>query len=93
MIDERSPKWRVHTGRLLAEVMSNPTTWPLKIPMLTLDNILRQVASRAIQLDDPKLNQLMMRLALYSISDPYSEDYDEKFVSDAIAENILEEAA
>ena len=76
MSEDASPKWRVHTARVLGEVMENPTTWPLKIPLLSLDNLLRQVASRAIEIDDTRLNQLMCQLTLYSVADPFSPDYN-----------------
>lgn len=67
--------WKVHTPNLLQEVLSNNTTAILKKPLQILGHLLADVAARAIELDDPKLNHLMCRLALYSVADPSSKDY------------------
>jgi hypothetical protein len=74
--------WRVHTANLLTEITNNPTAWVLRSPLLIFDDILRQVAQRAIELNDPELNKLMIRLTLYSVADPTSPDYDEKIVKE-----------
>lgn len=70
--------WRVNTPALLAEIYkSNPTTSVLRIPLQAFANILAEVADRASELNDPKLNALMCRLALYAVADPYNkEEYD-----------------
>ena len=73
---------KVHTPNLLKEILLNKDCAVLKIPVVTLKNILRQVAIRATQLDDVELNKLMIRLTLYEISDPDSNDYDQKFCND-----------
>ena len=39
----------------------------LKIPLNIFKNILGEVAERAIQLNDPQLNILMLKLALYEV--------------------------
>lgn len=70
------PEWKIHTGRLLAEVLENPECWVLKNPLIIFDNLLRRVASRASELNDPELNQLMALLTLYEIADPFSPGYD-----------------
>lgn len=82
------PEWRVHTARILEEVLSNKGTWALRIPLLTLDNLLRQVAVRAIELDDPALNKLMVRLTLYSVGDPYSPDFDQSVITAMMESDI-----
>ena len=73
-------KWKVHTPNLLREVMSNDSTAVLKIPIAVLAELLAEVAERAIELDDDKLNELMLRLTLYSAADPESPDYNPKIV-------------
>lgn len=56
------------------------------MPLRITFQILLEVANRANQLQDPKLNSLMARLALYQECDPYSEsfkgfDFSEKVVN------------
>ena len=69
-------EWKVHTPSLLEQVLDNPGTHILKIPLNILSNLLFQVANRAIEIDDPVLNNLMCQLTLYSVADPYSQDYN-----------------
>lgn len=53
---------------LLKEVLNNPSTGILKIPVnITLD-ILAQLAQLAIEIDDPRLHIMMLRLGLYEVS-------------------------
>jgi len=72
--------FQVHTPRLLEEVLVNTGASALKIPMNIFRQLLGQVATRASEIDDPKLNALMIRLTLYEVADPYSNDYDPKFL-------------
>lgn len=58
----------VNTKGLIEEIMnSNAYTWILKIPLETLYNLLRQVAFRCNEINDPRLNELMLRLNLYEM--------------------------
>lgn len=58
----------VDVKSLFEEIMqSNEHTWILKIPLLTLHNLLRQVAQRCTEINDPRLNELMLRLDLYDV--------------------------
>jgi hypothetical protein len=54
------------------------------MPLKILRNILSMVAVRASQLNDPELNKLMCRLALYAISDPYSDGYDKEVLNEVM---------
>ena len=83
-IDDAGIAWRVHTANLLAEITNNPTAWVLRSPLLIFDDLLRQVAKRAIEINDPELNKLMLRLTLYSVADPTSPDYDPKLVKEIL---------
>jgi hypothetical protein len=56
---------RVDTPYLIKQVFDNPGTSQLKIPFNTVLKFLAAVAERAIELDDPKLNMLMIKLNLY----------------------------
>jgi len=69
--------WKVNTPGLLQEVLRNPGTSILAQPMLIFADLLAQVADRAIELDDPQLNILMMRLALYDQADPTKRSFKE----------------
>jgi len=73
--------FRVHTPNLLKEVLENLNPKKnhgiLFIPMNAFRNLLAQVAERAIELDDPKLNCLMIQLTLYGEADPSSPDFKE----------------
>jgi len=77
-------KWRVNTPQLIREIASNPGTGILITPLQIFANILAEVGERASELNDPKLNNLMARLAIYSVADPYSPDYDEKIAHELL---------
>jgi hypothetical protein len=79
-----NPEWRVHTARIFKEVLENPTCQVLRQPLLIMDDLMRRVASRAAELNDHELNQLMLQLTLYAIADPYSPDFDPKRVQDIL---------
>ena len=56
---------RVDTPYLIKQVFDNPGSSQLRIPFNTVLRLLAAVAERAIELDDPKLNMLMIKLNLY----------------------------
>ena len=67
-----SLKWKVDTTRLLKEIADNAigiNSGVLKIPLNIFQSLLGEVAERAIELNDKKLNKLMIRLALYDMTD------------------------
>jgi hypothetical protein len=78
--------WRVNTVSLLNEIAINggPGVSIMKIPLTIFKCVLGEVAQRALELNDPKLNALMCRLALYEQSDPYSKDYNEELTNKTI---------
>jgi hypothetical protein len=78
-------EWKVHTPNLLTEVLQNPGTSMLRVPMNILGKLLGAVADRAIQLNDPELNKLMVRLTLYAQADPESKLYNPAAVAAVIA--------
>jgi hypothetical protein len=67
--------WKVHTPNLLKEILGNPGTGILNKPIYFLGQLLAAVAERAIILDDPILNGLMLRLTLYEQGDPSHPEY------------------
>lgn len=94
MLKSKKPKvdhslvWRVHTPNLLSEILGNNETQMLKRPVQMLANLLDNVAIRASQLNDPILNALMCQLAMYEISDPYSENYNSERVLKIITKGV-----
>lgn len=76
----KSAQFVVHTPNLLKELMNNPGTGVLNVPVSVFARLLAAVATRASELNDPELNALMCRLTLYDIADPESGDYDREAV-------------
>jgi len=81
---ETQLQFRSHVRNLFDEILSNMTrdTMAVKIPLKVTYGILQSVAQRASQLNDPILNELMMRLAMYDVTDPSSKNYDQKVVEE-----------
>lgn len=80
--------WRVSTVELIREILSDPYNRALRIPLNILINLLGQVSQRATELHDPELDKLMVRLSLYSISDPKDPEYDPELISKILQEEI-----
>lgn len=74
--------WKCHTPNLLNEILVNDQCSILKRPFQIFENLLGEVAQRAQELDDPKLDLLMCRLTLYTVADPEHEDYDKKVLKE-----------
>ena len=71
--------WKVHTPNLIAEMVEGSGAGTAtRIPAMVLMRLLAQVGEEAIRINDPKLNELMCRLTIYSMADPESPDYDPK---------------
>lgn len=86
---ESSPKtfemfWRVNTLGLMEEVLNNPGASQLQRPLQIFNRILLEVAERAAELNDPKMNALMARLALYEVTDPYHANFDKELTDKII---------
>jgi hypothetical protein len=79
MKTERKQKlyWKIHTPNLLKEIAGNNEMAIMRIPLNIFQDLLRQVADRAVELNDEQLNCLMIRLTLYDNASPDSPDYDE----------------
>lgn len=78
-------EWRVCTPALLKEILNNPQCHILAWPLQIFGYILAEVGERAAELNDPKLNALMCRLAIYAISDPYNPEYNKELSNDIIS--------
>jgi hypothetical protein len=79
MANYKKLSWMVQTPQLLKEALENNIgTGILQKPFIIFMQLLGEVADRAIELDDRELNKLMIRLGLYEITNPKSEDFDLK---------------
>jgi len=81
--------WKVNTAGLLEEILNSGGAAILEKPINIFGKLLCSVGVRASQLNDPVLNALMCRLAIYTIADPYNEDYDAELTSKIIKEGTM----
>jgi hypothetical protein len=81
MTNYRHLPWRVNTPSLLKQIAnSTPGAEIFKSPLQIFGDLLSEVGACAARLNDPELNALMCRLAIYEIADPYNPNYDAKRV-------------
>lgn len=73
-------RWKIHFPALMEEIAKNSRQPALMVPIRLLRSTVAEVAQRASELNDPIMNELMSRLALYEVADPYSPSYDAKVV-------------
>ena len=84
----RKVQWRVNTPQLLKEIIGNNETAVLSKPLAIFGRILAEVGERAAEINDPKLNALMCRLAIYEVSDPYNSNYDAELTNATIEAGV-----
>jgi hypothetical protein len=77
---KKNPKWRVHTSGLLKEIANNNVMAIIQIPLQIFGLLLMEVGKEAARINDEKLNELMMRLTIYSEADPTSDNYNPALV-------------
>jgi len=65
-MNEELMRFKIHTPTLLQEIAKNNGIAILKIPLNVLRIRLAEVAQRAIELNYPRLNILILELALYN---------------------------
>ena len=88
-MSKKELEWKINTPAVLKEALLNEGASILRVPFKILLSILAEVAQRAIELDDPEMNALMCRLALYEESDPYNtETYNEELTRKTIAKGL-----
>ncbi|MFJ1366645.1 hypothetical protein [Capnocytophaga canimorsus] len=64
-------QFNIHAVNLLEEITNNALPREmgvLRIPINLFQGLLAQVAQRATELNDPKMNILMLRLGLYEVA-------------------------
>jgi hypothetical protein len=76
-------EWKCNTPSFIKEMIDgNPHAAILSVPAQIFMGLLGKVADRASELNDPKMNHLMCKLALYEVCDPYNPDYSQKIVDE-----------
>lgn len=78
--------WRINTAGFLREIGSNHVMGFAQIPLQIFGNMLIEVGMRAAELNDPKLNALMCRMAMYDQADPTSKNFDSELTMKTIRE-------
>lgn len=69
------PEWKVHLPLLIQETLSNPHMGALKIPYRILQSLLIELARRTMRTGDVAVDEMMIRLAIYSQGDPHDPDH------------------
>ena len=85
MSNKETLKFRVHTAKLLNEVVDNAmpkSMGVLKIPLNVFRSLLIEVGERAAELNDPELNALMCDLAIYGVADPDDPEYNPEILKE-----------
>jgi hypothetical protein len=79
-------EFKIHAPQFLKELFDlNPKLGGvLFVPANVFRLYLAQIAERASQLNDPKLNAIMVQMSLYEVADPQSPEYDAKVAADLI---------
>lgn len=77
--------WGVNTAQLLKEIiLNNPSAWNLKIPLQIFGILLAELGEISAEINNPKLNAMMCRLAIYECADQYSENYNKELAEATI---------
>lgn len=85
-IVQNDVEWKVNTAALIKEIGSNNVMGFLSKALMIFMHILAEVGEEAARINDPVLNGLMCRLAIYEISDPYSGHYDKELLEEVMKE-------
>jgi hypothetical protein len=67
MEDKSKLHFNVDLPQLITEISNNHGMWSLRMPLSILQNKLIVLSKRAIELDDPELNIIMLELKLYEV--------------------------
>lgn len=86
MANELKLVWKVHVPNLLEEIVeSNTNMWIMAKPLTIFSHILQEVGQRCSEINDPILNALMCRMAIYAEADPKDENYDPQLTKETLA--------
>lgn len=76
----------VFTAKIFAHIAMLPGAAPVAPALASMDALLRQIAMRALELDDKPLHKLMLQLGLYAVADPNCREYDPLTVQRILSE-------
>lgn len=86
-VKKKNPEheFKVNTPQFLREIFDNNAIGGVfYVPANVFRGYLIQIAQRAAELNDPKLNAIMCQMALYDAADPYSPGYDKRLTKKTI---------
>lgn len=84
-VEKYGLEWKVNCGGLLSEIAKySRDRQGLMMPVTILGRILHEVGQRAAELNDPIMNGLMCRLAIYGESDPRTKDFNQQILDDTM---------
>lgn len=81
-------KWKCHTKNLFDEIIECSGVPVLRVPLNICYTLIQKVADRCAEINDPKLNALMVQLTMYTIADPEHEDFDPEQVKAIMQESL-----
>lgn len=83
----------IHTPRIFEELLTcvPQVQTTLRIPLLVFRSYIDMVATRASQLNDPILNELMCDMTLYAIADPYDKENHNREAVKKVKEAALQQ--
>lgn len=76
----------VFTSKIFAHLVTLTGVAPVAPALAMMDLLMRQVAARALELDDKALHKLMLQLGLYAVADPNCPEYDGLLVQRILSE-------
>jgi len=80
--------FKIHVPNFLDEWFNNGTEnrckGALHVPFNIFNKYLVSIVERCIEINDPVLNRYMVEMALYSVGDPESKDYDQNAIDETI---------
>ena len=63
---DKTLHWKANVPALFAEILTaNQSMWIMKQPLIIVDNILREGANRALELQDEEMISIFARLSMY----------------------------
>lgn len=81
-MSKKKLKFRIEAVAFLNEVKGNDVMAYLTVPFSIFQSKLGKIATRASELNDPILNEIMSEMALYEVTNPSSKEYDHSIVEE-----------
>lgn len=78
-------EWRVNTPALVGEIANNNSQMAfLRAGLQIFMGILYELGECASRINDPILNGMMCRLAIYEIADPYNKGFNQEQLDEVL---------